>query len=54
MTHEEIVEARLTEISSHTASVVEFAALAGFGVGVLVGVGLLFAWLEGTKRRNVA
>ena len=53
MTHEEIVEARLTEISAHTASVAEFAALAGFGVGVLVGFGLVLLWLQGTKRRNV-
>lgn len=53
MTHEEIVEARLLEISTHLALGVEFAALTAFGLGVLVGCVLVFAWLEGTKRRNV-
>lgn len=53
MTHEEIVEARLLEISQHVAAGVEFVALAAFGVGVLVGIAFVFAWLEGTKRRNV-
>lgn len=52
MTHEEIVEARLAEISAHTASTVEFVALCGFGIGIIVGAVLVFAWLEGTKRKN--
>lgn len=54
MTHEEIVEARLAEISAHTASTVEFVALCGFGIGVLFGAVLVFAWLHGTHRRNIA
>lgn len=53
MTHEEIVEARLAEISGHVASVVEFVAFSAFGVGVVAGILLVVLWLEGSKRRNV-
>jgi hypothetical protein len=53
MTHEEIIEVRLAEISAHTAATVEFVALCAFGVGLLFGAVLVLAWLEGTKRRNV-
>ena len=53
MTHEEIVEARLAEIAAHTASTVEYAALAAFGVVVIGGFFLVMLWRQGTKRRNV-
>ncbi len=53
MTHEEIVQARLTEISAHTAQLVEFAALTALGVGVLVGFTLFRIWADATRRRNI-